>query len=183
MDWGPAAGFAAGEVPHRSRPNLSAAWQICGQSMAPAFFAEPRAATPPSPLCRNENLRNPLCLKFAARLVGAVNVRIARFRPTRPNPFPWFEILRRSLRGFRAASSRMPHKCLSGRRISRAPWAGCLPCGSSASSRTLFRVVRAQRARQLPSVRRNAPEVCRKTRRFQLKCAATFRATRVKPLN
>jgi hypothetical protein len=25
--------------------------------MAVAFFTEPRAATPPSPLCRNENLR------------------------------------------------------------------------------------------------------------------------------
>jgi hypothetical protein len=46
--------------------NLSAAWQICGQSMAIAFFAEPGAATPPSPLCRNENLRNLLCHQFAA---------------------------------------------------------------------------------------------------------------------
>jgi hypothetical protein len=71
--------------------------------------------------------------------------------------------LRRPVRRSRGASSRMPRKCLSGRRISRARWAGCLPCGSSASSVTLFRVVRAQRGRELPSVCRNAPEVCRKT--------------------
>jgi hypothetical protein len=48
------------------QPNLSTPWQICGKSMAFASFAEPRAATPPSPLCRNENSHNALCLKSAA---------------------------------------------------------------------------------------------------------------------
>jgi hypothetical protein len=46
--------------------------------MAIAFSAEPGAATPPSPLCRNENLRNLLWRQFAARLVGAVDVRLGR---------------------------------------------------------------------------------------------------------
>jgi hypothetical protein len=151
-------------APHRSRPNLSTAWQICGKFLAVAFFTEPHAATSPSRLCRNENLRNPLCLNVAARLVGAVNVRIGWFRPTRLKPFPSFGILRRPVRRARGAAARMLHKCLSGRRISRAICAGCLPCGSSASSVTLFLINRAQRARELPSVRRNALEVCRKTR-------------------
>jgi hypothetical protein len=57
---------SAGEVPHPPQPNLSAAWQICGIFMAIAFFAEQRAATPPSRLRRNESLRKLLCLKFAA---------------------------------------------------------------------------------------------------------------------
>jgi hypothetical protein len=57
------------------------------------------------------------------------------------------------------------------------------PHSSSVSSVTLFRAVRAQHRRALPSVCRNAPEVCRMTRRFKLKCAATFRAIRVKPFN
>jgi hypothetical protein len=120
---------------------------------------------------------------LAARLVGGVNVRIGWFRLRRLKPFPSLEILHRPVRRSRGASSRMPHKCLSGRRISRGSGAGCPSHGSSTSSRTLFRVVRAQRARELPSVRRNAPEVCRMTRRFHAKCAATFRTTHVKPLH
>jgi len=133
-------------VPRQGRthpqPNLTAPWQIRGQSMAAAFFAEPRAATPPSPLCRNENLHNPLCLNVAARLVGAVNVRIGWSQSTRLKPLPWFGILRRPVRRWRVTASRMPHKCLSGRRILRARWAGCLPCGASASSVALFRFLR-----------------------------------------
>jgi hypothetical protein len=62
------------DVPHPSPQNLTAAWQIRGQFMATAFFAEPRAATPPSRLCRNENLRKLFCHQFAARLVTAIDV-------------------------------------------------------------------------------------------------------------
>jgi hypothetical protein len=180
-DW--QVSFPPPKLPHRSPPNLTAAWQICGKCLALAFFAEPGAATPPSRLCRNENLRNLLCHQFAARLVGAVNVRSERFRPARLKPFPWFGILRRPVRRSRGASSRMQHKCLWGRRISRACEPHALPTGSSASGRTLFRINRARRGRELPSVCRNAPEVCRKTWSIHAKCAATFRATRVKPFN
>jgi hypothetical protein len=102
---------------------------------------------------------------------------------TRLKPFPWFGILRRPARQSRKPSSRMLRKCLSGRRISRAAWLRALPCGSSASSVTLFRFVRAPQGCELPSVCRNAPEVCRKTRRFNAKFGATFRVTRVKPFN
>jgi hypothetical protein len=158
-------------------------WQICGKFLAAAFFLGSRAATSPSRLCRRENLRNPLCHQFAARLVGAVNVRPGRFRPTRLKPFPPFGILRRPVRRSRSAPSRMRRKYFYRRRISRAPWAGCLPTGSSASRRRLFRLVRALRGRELPSVCRNAPEVCRKTRRYIAKFGATFRGTQVKPFN
>jgi hypothetical protein len=91
--------------------------------------------------------------------------------------------LRRPVRRSRGASSRMRRKCLQLRRISRAPAPPAVPCGSSASRVTLFRLVRALRGRELPSVCRNAPEVCRKTRRSKLNCGATFRATHVKPLH
>jgi hypothetical protein len=82
--------FRSAASPH---PNLSAAWQICGKFLALAFFAEPRSATLPSPLCRNENLRNRLCRQFAARLPHAVNVRRGRIPATRLKPFAWFGIL------------------------------------------------------------------------------------------
>jgi hypothetical protein len=142
---------------------------------------EPRSATEKHPLCRKEKLRNPLCRQFAARLVGAVNVRIGWFRPTRLKPFSWFRVLRRLARRSHSASSRMLHKCLSGRRISRARELHALPCGSSASSRRLFRFVGALRGRELPSVRRNAPEVCRKTRRFTLSSAPHFGPSTLSP--
>jgi hypothetical protein len=48
--------------------------------LAAAFFVGSRTATPRSRLCRKENLRNLLCRQFAARLVGAVDVRPGRFR-------------------------------------------------------------------------------------------------------
>jgi hypothetical protein len=78
------------------------------------------------------------------------------FTPSVPSPlgmrfrsclmlFTSFEILRRPVRRSRGASSRMLHKCLSARRISRVSCAASLRCGSSASSRTLFRPP-AQRA-------------------------------------
>jgi hypothetical protein len=64
-------GFLAAAVPHRSRSNLSAAWQICGKFLTPPLFAEPRAATSPSPFRRNENLRKaalpPVCRKTFRR--------------------------------------------------------------------------------------------------------------------
>jgi hypothetical protein len=80
--------------------NLSAVWQFCGKFLAPAFFAQPRAATSPSRLCRKENLRERLCRQFAARFVGAVEVRFWRTPVTRPKPFAWFGILRRPVRRF-----------------------------------------------------------------------------------
>jgi hypothetical protein len=128
-------------------------------------------------------LRNLLCLQFAARLVGAVNVRPGWFR-------------RRGLScslGFAFCAGRCGDR--AARRLAccasacqdagfRAP-AGlpAQPCGSSASSRRLFRFVRALRGRQLPSVCRNAPEVCRKTRRFTPSAAPHFGPPPVKPLN
>jgi hypothetical protein len=113
--------------------------------VAVAFFAEPPAATPPSRLRRKKNSRNLLCLQFAARLLSAVNVRTGRIRRTRLKLFTWFRILRRPVRQSRRVSSRMLCKCLSTRRISRATELPALPCGSSASSRTLFRFVGALR--------------------------------------
>src|ERR1700754_3770183 len=38
-------------------------------------------ATPPSSLCRNENSCNPLCHQFAARLAGALDVRLGEIAP------------------------------------------------------------------------------------------------------
>jgi hypothetical protein len=55
-------------VTHRSRPNLSAAWQICGEFLLiggrSRFFEGPRAATLRSRLCRKE-----ICaIRFASSL-------------------------------------------------------------------------------------------------------------------
>jgi hypothetical protein len=80
--------------------NLSAAWQICGKFLVAAFFAEPRAATSPSPLRPNENLRKLLCRQFAARLLSAVDVRLGRNSGGALKPFPSLGILRRPVRCF-----------------------------------------------------------------------------------
>jgi hypothetical protein len=82
-------------MPSRSRPNLTAAWQICGKFLAVAFFVEPRAATSPSRLCRKKNSRNLLCHQFAARLPHAVNVRSGWIPATRLKLFTSFRVLRR----------------------------------------------------------------------------------------
>jgi hypothetical protein len=145
----------AAELPHRP-PNLSAAWQICGKFMADAFFAEPRAATSPSRVCRKENLRKLLCLNVAARLVSAVYVRIGHFRLTQLKAFAAFRILCWPARQSRSASSRMRHKCLSGRRISQRTCAACPAMRRKRFTCHAFRFVRALRGRELPSVCRNA---------------------------
>jgi hypothetical protein len=66
-------------------------------------------------------------------------------------------------RGMGAAPRRsMSHKCFKQRWISGAARRLASPCGASASRDALFRFVRALRRRDLPSVCRNLPEVCRK---------------------
>jgi hypothetical protein len=59
----------------------------------------------------------------------------------------------------------MLRKFFNGQRISEQANASRSPWSLSASSGALFRLARAPRGRRLPSVRRNAPEVCRNTRR------------------
>jgi len=131
--------------------------------MAIAFFAEPGA-----PHRRHRFAATKIrATRFATSLPQDLPAHLmfdwAKLRLPRPNPLAWFGILRRPVRRSRGAASQMPHKCLSGRRFRAAHCAGCPPCGSSASSHTLFRVGRARRGRELPSVCRDVPEVCRMT--------------------
>jgi anti-sigma factor RsiW len=68
-------------------------------------------------------------------------------------------------RGMRAAPRRvMRHKCFRQRWILSRASPRAAVCGSSAWSAALFRCHRHAGSGELPSVRRNAPEVCRKTR-------------------
>jgi hypothetical protein len=61
------------------------------------------------------------------------------------------------------AASLMLRKCLNGRRISRLTALSILSRGLSASTDATFRPVGSSLGGQLPSVRRNVPEVRRKT--------------------
>jgi hypothetical protein len=128
-------------------------------------------------------LRNLLCHQFAARLVGTVNVRLGRLRRRGLSYSLGFEFCvdrcgDRAARGLACGTSASQD---TGFRAHLALHA--LPCGSSASSRTLFRFVRVLRGPELPSFGRNAPEVCRKTRRLTLSAAPHFAPTPVKPFN
>jgi hypothetical protein len=60
----------------------------------------------------------------------------------------------------------MLHKCFNGLRISDQAKLLASRCGLSASTGSLFAAVRAPQGRDLPSLRRKAPEVCRKTHMF-----------------
>jgi hypothetical protein len=145
------------------RPNLSAARQICRNFLAAAFFAERRAATSPSRPRRNENLCELLCHQFTARLVSAGDGPLRRNSDGALKPFLWFGILRRPVRRFARRAVPDAAQVLVRRQDFRGPLGSLPACGSSTSSVTFFCVVRALRGRELPSVRRNAPEVCRKT--------------------
>jgi hypothetical protein len=98
--------------------------------------------------------RNRMTLMFGA----------ARFWRPGLNASPRFGF-RITPRGIDAAPRRpMLHKCFKERRISKRTKLRALRCGLSASSAALFRCRRRVQRRDLPSVCRNAPEVCRKTR-------------------
>jgi hypothetical protein len=75
-----------GLKPHRARPNFSAAWQIYGEFLALAFFAEPGAATSPSRLCRKENWRKLLALSLPQDLSAQLMFDLGKIPTTRLKP-------------------------------------------------------------------------------------------------
>jgi hypothetical protein len=136
--------------------------------MATAFFADPRAATPWSPLRRKKNSRNPLCLQFAARLVSAAAARPGRNPGDAVKPLPSFPIRRPSVRPFARRAGLDAVQALSGRRISRAMWRGCPPQLKRFKLHA-FLVSAPLPARIAFGLPQRAPEVRRKIRQVRAK--------------
>jgi hypothetical protein len=108
------------------------------------------------------------CLQFAARLVDGVNVRALRESQTEVKYLTRRWISHRTTRGWPARRPRMCRKRLNRRANFTATGAIRRVMRHKRFRRHAFqsRTTRdeAAKRRQLPSVRRNAPEVCRKTR-------------------
>jgi hypothetical protein len=86
-----------------------------------------------------------------------------------------FRVAPRRLRSLRRSGT--PRKCFNQHRILDATGRRAAPCGINARSGAVFREQSPASDHGLPSVCRNVPEVCRKTRRssavrrsMQLKC-------------
>ena len=101
----------------------------------------------------------------------------------RLKPFAWFGILRRPvLRLARRAVVDAAQVAVRTRDFARMR-AVCLAMRLKRFRPHAFSLRPRAARTPLPSLCRNAPEVCRKTWSFHAKCAATFQATRVKPFN
>jgi hypothetical protein len=148
--------------------NLTAAWQIRGNF--PANPWRPRCSR-----CHIAAAKKPVVAArkiaptpFASGLPQDSRMQLmfgaADFSKPALSASRSFEF-RARLRGDRVASRcLMLRKCFSQRWILQRTKPLAARCVISASSAALFRFARASQHRELPSVCRNAPEVCRKTR-------------------
>jgi hypothetical protein len=114
-----------------------------------------------------DNSRKSRCLQFAARLVGAVNVRDLRESQTSVKCFPRCRISSRMMR--RAFCTSPSHASQAVEQPSESPRShgDCSRCTAQPLPPTRFSApndaLRSAKRRRLPSVCRNVPSSCRKT--------------------
>jgi hypothetical protein len=93
--------------------------------MAPAFFTEPRAATPPSPLRRNEICASCFATSLPQDLSAQLIFDLGEIPTARLKPFVWFGILRRPVRRFARRVGSDAAQVPGGTQDFRAHWARC----------------------------------------------------------
>jgi hypothetical protein len=137
--------------------------------------------------CRKKKSRTTRCLRFAARLAHAVNVRGMRESRVGLKCFPRCRILRRTTRRRCCASPRTRRKRLNGRPNFDACTRDCSRCALKRFHRHAFPHLTARgeaaKARRLPPVCRNVPSFRRKTPRRGLSESRRRADTRVKRLH